>query len=76
MDVSGQLHAPAALPRRKSPPQYVVYGAGWTPDPVCILLKLPGFEPQLHGRVAYNLVTILTELSWLLLCCVLFCDTV
>jgi hypothetical protein len=34
MEVSGQLHAPAALPPGKEPSVPIEYEVGWTPDPV------------------------------------------
>jgi hypothetical protein len=34
MEVSGQLHAPAALPLEKEPPVPTEYEAGWAPDAV------------------------------------------
>jgi len=34
MEVSGQLHAPAALPSGKDPLLPIVYEAGWDPEPV------------------------------------------
>jgi len=33
MEVSGQLHAPAALPPGKEPSVPIGYEAGWTPEP-------------------------------------------
>jgi hypothetical protein len=49
MEVSGQLHAPAALPSGKEPPVPIGYEAGWAPQPVWkavekTLLPLPGIE--------------------------------
>jgi hypothetical protein len=35
MDVSGQLHAPVALPPGKESPVPIGYEAGWAPEPVC-----------------------------------------
>jgi hypothetical protein len=32
MEVSGQLHAPAALPPEKEPPVPLGYEAGWAPE--------------------------------------------
>jgi len=34
MEVSGQLHAPAALPPGKEPLVPIAQGAGWAPEPV------------------------------------------
>jgi hypothetical protein len=34
MEVSNQLHAPAALPVGKEPPASKGYEAGWAPEPV------------------------------------------
>jgi hypothetical protein len=34
MEVSGQVHAPAALPKRKELPVPIGYEAGWAPEPV------------------------------------------
>jgi hypothetical protein len=34
MGVSGQHHAPAALPPGKGPPVPIVQEAGWAPEPV------------------------------------------
>jgi hypothetical protein len=34
MEVSGQIHAPAALPPGKEPSVPIEYEVGWTPDPV------------------------------------------
>jgi hypothetical protein len=33
MEVSGQLHAPAALPPGKEPLVPIGWGAGWVPEP-------------------------------------------
>jgi hypothetical protein len=33
MEVSGQLHAPAALPLEKEPPVLIGYEVGWAPEP-------------------------------------------
>jgi hypothetical protein len=33
-EVSGQLHAPAALPPEKEPPVPIRYEVGWVPEPV------------------------------------------
>jgi hypothetical protein len=35
-EVSGQLHASAALPLRKSPPVPIELDAGWAPGLVCV----------------------------------------
>jgi len=48
--VSGQLHAPAALPLDKEPLVPIGYEAGWIPEPVRtqwqrrMSLSLPGIE--------------------------------
>jgi hypothetical protein len=46
--VSGQLHAPAALPPGKGPPVPIGQEVGWTPETVWTrwgkFLTLPGFE--------------------------------
>jgi hypothetical protein len=34
MGVSGQIHAPAALYLRGKGPRYLLYIAGWAPEPV------------------------------------------
>jgi hypothetical protein len=34
MEVSGQLHAPAALPPEKKPPEPIGQNARWAPEPV------------------------------------------
>jgi hypothetical protein len=34
MELSGQLHAPAALPPGKEPVIRIGYEVGWTPEPV------------------------------------------
>jgi hypothetical protein len=34
MEVSGQLHAPTALPLGKEPPVLIVYAAVWAPEPI------------------------------------------
>jgi hypothetical protein len=34
MEVSGQLHAPVALPPRKEPLVPIEYEVGWSPEPV------------------------------------------
>jgi hypothetical protein len=37
MEVSGQLHAPAALPAGKEPLELIGYEAGWAPESVWTL---------------------------------------
>jgi hypothetical protein len=37
MEVSGELHAPAALPPEKEPPVSIGQEAGWAPKPVWTL---------------------------------------
>jgi hypothetical protein len=37
--VSGQLHAPAALPPGKVPPVSIGYKAGWAPEPIWTLWR-------------------------------------
>jgi hypothetical protein len=55
MEVSGQLHAWAALPLGKEPPIPILYEAWWAPELVWFCVKeksnspLPGIEPRLFG---------------------------
>jgi hypothetical protein len=69
MEVSGQLHAPAALPPEiQSPvPKVCWVGPRAAPDPMekIKILLLLGIEPWLFGYPACSLVAILTELSCL-----------
>jgi hypothetical protein len=39
LEVSGQLHAPAALPTEKELPVPIGQEAGWTPEPVSTTWK-------------------------------------
>jgi hypothetical protein len=39
MEVSGQLHAPAALHPRKQPPEPIEQETGWAPEPVWTLCR-------------------------------------
>jgi hypothetical protein len=58
MDVSGQLHAPAALPPGKVHPPPIGQEAGWAPEPVWTLWRReksytcqewnPAFQPVAH----------------------------
>jgi hypothetical protein len=36
LEVSGQIHAPVALPQGKEPPLPIGQEVGWTPEPVCM----------------------------------------
>jgi hypothetical protein len=58
VEVSGQLHAPAALSPRKGPQVPIEQEAGWAPEPIWTwrkFLPLPGLElqPQLLYRLSY-----------------------
>jgi hypothetical protein len=52
MEVSGQLHAPAALPQGKIPPVPIGYEAGWTPDPIWTRLRREKFPALAGNRTA------------------------
>jgi hypothetical protein len=58
MEVSGQLHAPAALPPVKEPLLPIGQEAGWTPEPFCTRWwrknsePPPEFEPPIIQPVA------------------------
>jgi len=63
--VSGQLHAPAALPQREEPTIRIRYEGEWAPDPVWTLYRkksnpCPSRETK-PDRPARSLVTILNE---------------
>jgi hypothetical protein len=68
MEVSGQFHVPAALHPKKQPryPLYKMLGESQGRSAPYgeqkILMPLPRIKPQLLGRPAFGLVTILTEL--------------
>jgi hypothetical protein len=47
MEVSGQLHAPAALPPRKDPAVPIGYEAGWVLEPV-VKRKIPSLPPRIE----------------------------
>jgi hypothetical protein len=51
MEVSGQLHAPAALPPGKEPLVSIGYEAGWTPRAGLDMVVL-GLEPLIIQPVA------------------------
>jgi hypothetical protein len=63
MEVSGQLHAPAALPPGKEPLVPIGYEAGWAPEPVWMRLRkknsnpLPGLELPIIQPVAQRYIT-------------------
>jgi hypothetical protein len=38
MEVSGQLHAPAVLPRKKVPPVLILQETGWAPELKIIII--------------------------------------
>jgi hypothetical protein len=70
MEVSGQLHAPVALPPGKQPSVTIVQEAGLAPETFLILwrieknlLPLPGIEPRHLSRPARSPVPIPTVLS-------------
>jgi hypothetical protein len=73
MEMSGQLHAPAALSPQKYLPAPIWQKVGWTPGPAgrCeeekILLPLTRMERRFDGRPLHSLVVIQTELSRLVL---------
>jgi hypothetical protein len=58
LEVSGQLHVPAALSSGKEPPVSIVYEIGWTPEPVWTtwrkLLTLPELELGPLGSPAHS----------------------
>jgi hypothetical protein len=51
MEVSGQLHIPAALPQGKEPPLLIGNEDGWTG-----LLALPLIEPWFTGHLASHCI--------------------
>jgi hypothetical protein len=59
LEVSGQLHGPAALPLGKELPVPIVWKAGWAPEPVWTTWRgeksptIVGFECPPLGRPAY-----------------------
>jgi hypothetical protein len=69
MEVSGQLHAPAALPPGKDHPVPIWWKAGWAPEPIWTQQwrreKFPAHAGTRTPIVQspYRLVTILAELS-------------
>jgi hypothetical protein len=57
MEVSGQLHAPAALPPAIEPPVPIEQEAGRAPGPDRALLPLPGIEiPAVQPVAGENIV--------------------
>jgi hypothetical protein len=44
LEVSGQLHAPAALPPEKEPPILIGEEAGWAPEPVWTIRRSENWE--------------------------------
>jgi hypothetical protein len=68
MDMSGQLHTPAALPRKSGPGSHWIGSWVGTKNVLVVVVKrkIPCFCQELNpGRLGRILVTILTELSWL-----------
>jgi hypothetical protein len=71
MEMSGELHAQAALPRGKP---HIMRCFGGSVGPKAGLdavekkniFSLPGIEPRLLGRQARSVIAILTELSQLM----------
>jgi hypothetical protein len=68
MEVSGQLHAPEALPQGKKSSQYSVRGGGNSRTGLGPVAKTKTWtqseiEPRFPGRQACNVFTILTDLS-------------
>jgi hypothetical protein len=61
MKVSGQLHAPAALPRSQEPPVSFRWEVAWFPKAVCTVWidkrfsPLPRIEPRFIGRAPRKL---------------------
>jgi hypothetical protein len=45
LQVSGQLHAPAASPPEKEPPVPIVWEAGWAPEPVWTTWRRENSQP-------------------------------
>jgi hypothetical protein len=72
MEVSGQLHTPAALPQGNEPLVPIAYEAGWAPERVWTrrwrekLLAPPGLEPPIIQPVAQRYTTELSRLYNLL----------
>jgi hypothetical protein len=60
MEVSGQLHSPAAIPSRKEHPVRIAQETGWAPEPVW--MPPSGIEPRFLGRPYHRLMTVLTKL--------------
>jgi hypothetical protein len=60
MEVSGQLHAPAALPPGKWHPVHISHEAGWAPEPVCTLLRREKSYPAVNRTRAVQPVAIPT----------------
>jgi len=51
MELSGQLHAPAALPSGKEPAVPIQYEAWWAPEPVWTRCrKIPSLPPPAGNR--------------------------
>jgi hypothetical protein len=66
MQVSGQLHTPAALPPEKESLVPIVEEAGWIPDEEKNSQHLPGLEPPIIQPVAqryvkYEFISLMTE---------------
>jgi hypothetical protein len=66
MEVSGLIHAPAALPPGKDPSVPIVQEDGWAPEPVWKRWRREKnhctYRESNSGRPASSLVTILTEM--------------
>jgi hypothetical protein len=52
--VTGQLHAPAALPPGKEPPVPILWEAGWAPEPVWTLWRKQKYNTTVHRNLVRN----------------------
>jgi hypothetical protein len=65
MEVSGQLHVPAALSPGKEPLLALGEETGWAPEPIC---EEKNFEPQIIHSVAQRYTTELSRVLYIYMC--------